>query len=136
MLNVINAISAKDRAIGWMALQIHQSANGRKWYVAIASLFMLTEQVLRWAAESDKKETLDQIIDRALKEKLILENDARILHTMRDYRNGYLHADFHGFAFVINEMVYPVNDEETAEHIYSVLSAPCFQVIHKLVTST
>ena len=135
MLDIINDISASDRSVGWMSLQIYKCTKEQKWYVALASLFMLTEQILRWASNADIKETLNHIISRASGEDLITKKEARVLHIVREYRNGYLHSDFHGFAFQIDGMIYPVNDEETAEAFFSVLGTPCFRVIRKLITS-
>lgn len=135
MLGIINDISTADRAIGWMSLQIYKCAEEQKWYVALASLFMLIEQVLRWASEASIKETFEHIINRAFEEDLITKNEAHVLHTMRGYRNGYLHADFHASAFEIGGKAYQINDEETAEVIFFTLGLPCFRVIHKLITS-
>lgn len=135
MLDITNDISASDRSVGWMSLQIYKCAEEQKWYVALASLFMLTEQILRWASNADIKETLIHIINRVSDEDLITKKEARALHIMREYRNGYLHSDFHGFAFQIDGMLYPVNDEETAKILFSALEVPCFRIIRKLIIS-
>ena len=135
MLDTVNKISASDRAVGWMALQIYKCAEEQKWYPALASLFLLAEQVVRWASDANIKETFYHIINRALEEKLITQSEAQMLHKMREYRNGYLHADFHASAFEIGGLMYQVNDEETAGALFGMLAPSCFNLIYKLTTS-
>ncbi|QQS61688.1 MAG: hypothetical protein IPN70_02035 [Candidatus Moraniibacteriota bacterium] len=133
MNDIINNIANKDRAIGWIVSQMYCCAKEEKWYPAIASLFMLLEQVLRWATDSKDEDTLNVIINKAKKDSLIAESEAETLHRVREYRNMYMHSNFHENQFEIDGLLYPVNDEETAEAIFNSICTPCLNIILKLM---
>ncbi len=133
--SILNAIANADRSVGWMAYQMNESARQEHWYPALAALFILTEQVLRWAGAASDKETLKELIKRSLDAGLLSQQEASILDTLREYRNKYMHADFHSNAFVFDDLIYPVNDIEAAEYIYGTMALPCLQIIQGLVTS-
>lgn len=96
---------------------------------------MLIEQTIRWATSAKDKERLESLIDRAMKARIITLKDANILHALRKYRNGYMHSDFHGYAFPIDGLLYPVNEEETAEILFSKFSNHCFKIVEKVLTN-
>jgi hypothetical protein len=43
-----------------------------------------------------------------------------------------MHSNFHGNAFEIGGLIYQVNDSETAEKIFEILSEPLLRIIAKL----
>lgn len=134
MREIVNDIAAVDRAIGWMALQMILAAEEKRWYPALSALFIMTEQVLRWATDAKKEETLDYLITRAGTEGLITATEMDTLHLFRVCRNQYLHANFHGNAFELNGLLYSINEEETAEVVYQALGPACLSVVKRLVT--
>lgn len=132
MLDTINKISAANRATGWMALEMYASAEEERWYPALAALFMLVEQSLRWATDAPGSEQLFHIMNRARSEKLITEKELVILHSVRDYRNQYLHANFHAEALAVGGMIYPISEAETAQLVFESIAPSCLKIILKL----
>ncbi len=130
--NYIVDIENSDRATGWMVRQIFDSAKDEKWYVAMSSFFMLMEQVLRWATDIEDDKKLEKVIEYAFEQNIVNDNEKEILHQMRWYRNKYTHSNFHGNAFEIGGLIYQVNDSETAEKIFEILSEPLLRIITKL----
>lgn len=133
MSDIINDLANKDRAIGWIATQIYCCAKEEKWYPAIASLFMLLEQVLRWATDCEDEDNLSVIIEKAGRRNLITKSEIRTLHIVRRYRNMYMHSNFHEDQFEIDGFLYPINDEETAEKILRKICDPSLRIIRKLI---
>lgn len=132
MEKYIIEIENSDRAVGWMVRQIFDSANEEKWYVAMSSFFMLTEQVLRWATDIEDDKKLEKVIERAFEQKIVNDSEKEVLNQMRWYRNKYMHSNFHGNAFEIEGLIYQVNESETAEKIFGILSEPLLSIIAKL----
>lgn len=132
MEEYITEIENSDRAVGWMVRQIFDSANEEKWYVAMSSLFMLVEQVLRWVTDIGDDKRLEEAIDSAFGQKIVSESEKEVLHKMRWYRNKYTHSNFHGSAFEIEGLIYQTNDAETAEKIFEILSEPLLKIVAKL----
>lgn len=132
MENYIVDIENSDRATGWMVRQIFDSAKDEKWYVAMSSIFMLMEQVLRWATDIEDDKRLEEVIKHAFEQNIVNDSEKEVLHQMRWYRNKYMHSNFHGNAFEIEGLVYQVNDSETAEKIFEILSEPLSKIIAKL----
>lgn len=126
-------IENSDRAVGWMVRQIFSSAGEEKWYVAMASLFMLVEQVLRWSVDAKDGQKLEEVIDSIFGQKLIDDSEKQALHNMRIYRNKYMHSNFHANAFEIEGLLYPVSESETAEKIFQLLNQPLLEIISKLL---
>lgn len=132
MGNYIIDIENSDRAVGWMICQIFDSAKEEKWYVAMSSLFMLVEQVLRWATDIEDNKRLEEIIESAFDQKIVNVDEKEVLHQMRLYRNKYMHSNFHGNAFEIEGLIYQINDAETAEKIFEILGESLLKIITKL----
>lgn len=132
MEDYIVDIENSDRAVGWMIRQIFDSAKEEKWYVAMSSLFMLVEQVLRWSTDIGDDKKLKEIIESAFEKNIVNDGEREVLHQMRGYRNKYIHSNFHGNAFEIGGLLYPVNDAETAEKIFEILSEPLLKIVAKL----
>jgi len=133
MENYIVDIENSDRAVGWMVRQILSSAGEKKWYVAMASLFMLVEQVLRCVADAEDDQRLEEIIDSIFSQKMIDDSEKQTLHSMRIYRNKYMHSNFHANAFEIEGLSYPVSEAETAEKIFDLLNQPLLEITAKLL---
>lgn len=132
MENYIIDIENSDRAMGWMIRQIFDSAKEEKWYVAMSSLFMLVEQVLRWVTDIEDNKRLEEIIENAFDQKMVNVDEKEVLHQMRLCRNKYMHSNFHGNAFEIEGLIYQVDDAETAEKIFEMLGEPLLKIITKL----
>lgn len=132
MENYIVDIENSDRAVGWMVRQIFDSAKEEKWYVAMLSIFMLVEQILRWAIDIGDDKRLEEVIEYAFRAKIINDKEKDVLHQMRWYRNKYMHSNFHGNAFEIEGLIYQVNEAETTEKIFEILSTPLLKIITKL----
>jgi hypothetical protein len=73
--NYIVDIENSDRATGWMVRQIFDSAKDEKWYIAMSSLFMLMEQVLRWATDIEDDKQLEKVIERAFDQELVNDSE-------------------------------------------------------------
>lgn len=132
MLNTVNEISSKNRSLGWMILQIYQSSKDEKWFVALISLFVVMEQYLRFYSSSSSKKTFSYIIKEAYEKNYISHEEASTLNLMRKCRNDFMHASFHDSAFVINGLIHPVSEDETAEIIFSELFKPCLTILLKI----
>jgi hypothetical protein len=132
--DLIADIGASDRLVGYATLQMNDCAENEIWFPALASLFLLTEQVLRWAADADDRSRLPQVIERALNARIIAQRDAEALNAMREYRNSYMHSNFHGIPFQIGGLYYWASEAETAQALYEMLSRPCLGIIRKLVS--
>lgn len=132
MEDYIVDIENSDRAVGWMVRQVFDSAKDEKWYVAMSSFFMLVEQVLRWATDIGDKKKLEEAIENAFNKNIVNDAEKEILHQMRWYRNKYMHSNFHRNAFEIEGLIYQVNDAETAEKIFDILSEPLLKIVAKL----
>lgn len=130
---IVDDISNNDRAAGWMLQQMLDVAHAGFYYSALSSLFVSIEQILRYAVEAKDKDRLEDLIQKAQKLQLLDRNDCMLLDKFRYYRNKYMHSDFHANAFNIDGMIYPVNDEGTAELIYSELAGPSLILMQKLV---
>ena len=130
---IIDKISLHDNVLGWMATEMHSSATKEMWYPALSTLFVITEQVLKWATDVDDKKTFFRIINLAQEIKLINEEEKQLLHYLRRVRNTYVHANFHAEIFEHNDILLPVNDANTAEYLYEEFASPCLLVILKLV---
>lgn len=130
--NIVNKLSASNRAMGWMALEMCSCTEEERWYPALAVLFMLMEQSLRWATDAPGSEKLVHILNRAYSEKLITEKELAVLHSVRNYRNKYLHTDFHSDGFESGGLVYLISEAETAELIFESIAIPCMKIVLKL----
>lgn len=135
MDKIISEIATHDRLVGYAALQMHECASEEKWFPALASLLLLTEQVLRWAADSEDRELLSVVISKAYEAEIITKDEAQVLNDMRKYRNRYMHSNFHGIPFDINGLLYWASEAETAEMLYETLCGPCLLIIRKLTSS-
>lgn len=132
---ILNSIQNNDRAIGYMVSQIHASAKDERYYVAMTSLFVLVEQILRFNSDADEHERFQEVIDHSLKLELIDGKEYEILEKVRKLRNEYMHAQFHGDFFEFDGLLYPANDDELAEVIYAKFGYFCFCLIKKLSLS-
>lgn len=130
-----DSISASDRAVGWMVYEMCNAARNENWYAALATLFVLVEQVLRWFTSAEAEETLSSILKRMDQEDIITEAEMDSLELLRLYRNKYVHSDFHSNAFIFDDLIYPVNEAETAQVIFENLALSCLQIIYKLTNS-
>lgn len=119
-----------------MLLQMYSCVHEERWFPALASLFLLVEQTLRMSASAKKSETLKDIIKRLSRQGLISKDEMSILNTLRDFRNGYIHSDFFGQAWAIDNLVYQASEEETAEKIFQTVGMPCLEIIYKLTVKT
>ncbi len=133
---IVADVAKKDRATGWIVSQIYSCSLEEKWYPAIASLFMLLEQVLRFKTGSGINDSLCTVIKNARKSGLIDETEENVLHEIRGYRNAYLHSNFYENTFEIAGLLYPVNDEGTAEVVFNKIWAPCLKIIQRLTACT
>ncbi len=129
--DIIDEITVHDNVLGWMATEVQTAANESLWYPAIASLFTLTEQTLKWATDSD--ETFYKVIGLANEQSLINETEKDLLHHIRKIRNSYVHANFHAGTFVLDGLIYQINDSGTSERLYEMYSEPVMALILKIV---
>ncbi len=131
---VISDVSIKDNVLGWMAVEMHSSATQEMYYPAIATLFTLMEQTLKWATNSESEDKLFAVINLANKMELITNEERLFLHELRMSRNKYVHANFHSEAFEWSGLLHPVNDSSTAEALYDHYSLPTLQIMLKLLS--
>jgi hypothetical protein len=135
MDEIISEISNHDRLVGYATLQMYDCALEEKWFPALASLFLLTEQVLRWATNAEDRERLVTVISEANESGIISDSEAKLLNEMREYRNRFMHSNFHGVPFEINGLLHWASEAETAEVLYEMLCEPCLLIIQKLISN-
>lgn len=136
MEELIGDITNKDRMLGYAAGQMHASAEKGYWFPALASLFLLTEQALRWATNSDVETNWSVVIASALSEGLVLQDEADTLNLMRRFRNKYIHASFHSDFVELDGLIHQISEPETAEALFELFSMPCLKIIYKLLNNS
>jgi hypothetical protein len=133
--DLISDIAAHDRLMGFAALQMNQCAEDERWFPALASLFPLTEQALRWASNAKDETRLEKVIESAREQKIVSYDESEVLDSLRKYRNVYMHTNFHGVAFSIEGLYYWTGEAETAEELYRAFALPCMKIVYKLLTT-
>ena len=136
MRKYLTEILYSNPPLGGILWDIFYSAKDERWSVALVSLFVIVEQTLRWAIDTDNKPNLYSIINDAHSQGLITNDEKDILHEMRNHRRMYLHANFFATAYLpdgLEGKASLVSEKNTAKMIYETLSEPIFKIIAKLL---
>lgn len=136
ILELANEIGAVDRAAGILGLEGIASAEDGRGTAALACLFVLFEHAIRHADGSVEKRSLAKAISNLSKEGVITKDEASVLHTIRRFRNDFIHPNRHEYAFTINGVLYPLSETDGLVDVFELLAPDCLSLALKLMSDS
>lgn len=129
---IIEKITERDRIFGKLCFEAQNSYNQENYFSAIACLFVLSEQIIKFSVDK-----IDGSFNRAIveaKEKsLIDDTEFQFFNSLREIRNKIFHESHYPTGLEIEGKFWSFSEDETKELIYKKFSTKLFQLTLKLI---
>jgi len=132
MSNIVNTICEKDRVFGKLCLEAEHSYQNQDYFAAIACLFVLAEQVIKYCVDKNHGKFQDSLVE-AKNKNIINEDEFCVLNELKTLRNKIFHENHYSLGLVINDKVYPIDEDETKQIIFEKFSDRLFFIVLKII---
>ena len=130
--DVITKITEKDRIFGKLCLEAQNSYKQSNYFSALACLFVITEQIIKFSVNKIDGNFQKTILE-AKRERIINEEEFKIVDHLRDIRNKIFHENHVASGLEIEGKFWAFGEEETRQLIYDNFSYKLFQLVFKLL---
>jgi hypothetical protein len=100
---------------------------------ALACLFILTEQAVKFALE-ETEGNFRKCLENAKDKNLISEEEFLLMDSLRETRNKLFHEYHHALLWEEEGISYPCSENESRKKIYDTFSERCFEIALRLVS--
>lgn len=132
MSELINKILERDRVLGSLCNEAYLSFQERNYFAAIACLFILSEQVLKYSLDKNNG-NFNKCITEAKNQNIINNEEYLLLDNIRNIRNAIFHENNYGQGLPIDGNLYPIDEDETKQIIFKLYSDPIFKLTLKII---
>ncbi len=119
-----------DRVLSDLYTEAEKSYIDRNYFAGLACLFILSEQALKDRMES-RDGNFKSLIFKAKCDGIISEDEFLFLNKLREIRNSLFHESHYENAFVFNDFIYPVYEEDTKKILFEKLNDGVLKFISK-----
>jgi len=131
IIDKINKIIEKDLVLGGLAREAEECYFEGKNMAALACLFVLVEQAVKFGLDKIGGNFSD-LIKEARDSKIISQQDFDMLNELREIRNKLFH-ELHYAWILEDEIAHPFYEDTTKRKIYAQYSDQCFDVVLKML---
>jgi hypothetical protein len=129
---IIEQILERDYIFGKLCLEAENSFNHKNYFSALACLFVLTEQIIKFSVDKIDGNFNGAIIE-AKKNNLIDDTEFQLLNSLREIRNKIFHENHYPIGLEIEGKFWSFSEDETRELIYKKFSMKLFQLTLRII---
>lgn len=129
---IITKIAEKDRVFGKLCLEAQFSYEQGNYFSAIACLFVLSEQIIKFT-NNEIDGNFHSEIKKAQETKQINDTEFNLLESLREIRNKVFHENHYPLGLEIDGNFWSFSEDETKKLIYTEFSPSLFQLVLKLL---
>jgi hypothetical protein len=132
MENILNKIIERNQLIGTLALESVQCYNAHYDTAALACLFILVEQTVKFRLDVTEG-NYNILLKSAKEEKAITDDDFTLLNFLRELRNKMFHENYYTWSFEVRGIQHFFSEDNTKKLLFSEYAEPCFQIVIRLL---
>jgi hypothetical protein len=129
---IVNKILERDRALGNLCKEACQSYEQNNYFAAIACIFIVSEQVLKYSLDKNSG-NFNQCILEAKNKNIINNEEYLMLDNIRNMRNAIFHENNYSQGLTIGGKLYPIDEDETKQIIFDLFSEPIFKMTLNII---
>jgi hypothetical protein len=129
---VLNKIIERNQLIGTLALESVQCYNDHYDMAALACLFILVEQTIKFRLNVIEG-NYHRLLKLAKEEKAITDDDFILLNFLRELRNKMFHENHYAWSFEVRGIQHFFSEDNTKRLLFSEYAEPCFQIVIRLL---
>jgi hypothetical protein len=130
---IIAKIIEKDRIFGKLCYEAQYSYEQERYFSALACLFVLTEQIIKFSVDKTDG-NFHKVIIEAQEKNLIDFTEFQLINSLKDIRNKIFHESHSPTGLEIEGKFWSFGEDETKELIYREYSQKIFDLVFKLIT--
>ena len=133
MNNIVAKIIKEDRLLGNLAQEAEECYSEDKNMAALACLFILVEQAIKFGLEKTEGNFAD-LIKEAKENGILSQIEFDMLNDLRKIRNGLFHETHYSWILEEDGVASFFSENETKEKIYALFSTRCFEIVLKMLS--
>ncbi|MFA4941515.1 MAG: hypothetical protein WC582_02885 [Patescibacteria group bacterium] len=131
--DIITKIIERDNIFGKLCSEAQSSYEQENYFSALACLFVLAEQIIKFSVDKIDGNFHSAIID-AQEKNIIDFTEYQYLNLLKDIRNKIFHENHYPTGIEIEGKFWSFSDDETKELIYRKYSQKMFYLVFKLLS--
>lgn len=131
--DIILKIIERDNIFGKLCSEAQNSYEQENYFSALACLFVLAEQIIKFSVDKNDGHFHRAIID-AQEKNIIDFTEFQLLNSLKEIRNKIFHESHYPTGLEIEGKFWSFGEDETKELIYREYSQKIFYLVFKLIT--
>ena len=132
--DIVTELLDQDLVLGTLAREAEECSEKNFHMAALACLFILIEQAIKFAL-NETKGNFHSLLILAKEKNLISAEEFTMINHLRQVRNKMFHESHYAWFNEANGLFYQFSEDETKREIYDTFSRDCFNIVLKLIST-